>query len=161
MRFANSFPLQLFVHFFDHRHAHTSAHQTRNVFSSISLYSSPFSQPQLCFQYIASFNITWPVMALFNFVIVSLTASLTLFLSLLPTVFYGLSLGCWIHSLSTPPRRRLLSPFKKPVFSSDSWEEIPTANISAPDVTFESPTSVFSFQLDEEKTNKSFWCLCQ
>lgn len=89
-------------------------------------------------------------MAVLNLLIASLTALFASFLSLPPTIMYGLA--PWYDTLSTPPPPTPpASP--KAFFTPEFWEAIPTANFAASEVSSPPPTQTFCFsngQDDEE-----------
>lgn len=96
-------------------------------------------------------------MALLSFILASLTALLTSFLSISPGALHGLV--PWANTLSnrsvipTPPAPTPSAP-PKAFFVSDLWEEIPIVNLSTTDSTTPPPTATSSFVSDEEEDDE-------
>ncbi|MCJ1264442.1 hypothetical protein MMC22_004314 [Lobaria immixta] len=109
---------------------------------------------------------TLPLMALFTFVITSLAALFTSFLSLSPLVIHWLA--PWIDRLGTRPAAPTPAAvpvlFSTPDFWEDSWEDfwedfweaIPTANLSGSDVFVLGPTPTFTFVSATEDDEQVF-----
>lgn len=95
-------------------------------------------------------------MALFNFVIASLTALLSSFLSLSPTTFEGL--GPWFDTLGAGPLNPSPVAFPKAFPTPAVWEAIPTFNLTWDDDTppMPTPTPTPSFVLNEEDDGETY-----